>query len=75
MKNVKLLCASLMLLLSISLSATELKLDLKNPDVRKCLLEAASNQGWLLDTVYQDSEGNLVFILTKGEETRTYTSL
>ena len=64
-----------MLLLSVSVNATELRLNLNNPDVRKCLLEASENEGWALKAVYQNANEHLVYVFEKGKERRTYVGL
>ncbi|MEC3906400.1 hypothetical protein VOI54_05180 [Tamlana sp. 2201CG12-4] len=75
MKKITLLCASLMLLLTVTVNATELRLNLNNPDVRKCLIEATKYEGWELRASYMNTNDKLVMIFVKGDETRTYTSL
>lgn len=70
-----LLFASMMLLFSASISATELRLNLNNPDIRKCLLESTNQEGWELKSVYQNKKEQLVYIFQKGNEKRTYISL
>jgi hypothetical protein len=73
--KIKLLFASMMLLLSVSVSATELRLNLNNPDVRKCLLEASEYEGWELKAIYQNANEQLVYVFGKGNETKTYIGL
>lgn len=75
MKKLQLLCASLMLLLTVTVNATELRLNLNNPDVRKCLIEATEDEGWELKASYLNASEKLVMIFVKGTETRSYTSL
>lgn len=70
-----LIFASMMLLLSVSVQATELRLNLNNPDVRKCLLDASESEGWELKALYQNTNEELVYVFVKGNEKRTYTSL
>jgi len=65
----------MMLLLSVSASATEFRLNLNNPDVRKCLLEASEYEGWELKAVYQNAQEQLVYVFEKGNEKKTYISL
>lgn len=75
MKKLQLLCASLMLLLSVTVNATELRLNLNNPDVRKCLIEATENEGWELKASYMNDNEKLVMVFVKDSQTRSYTSL
>jgi hypothetical protein len=75
MKKLQLLCASLMLLLTVTVNAAELRLNLENPDVRKCLIEATEDEGWELKASYMNDNEKLVMIFVKGTQTRSYTSL
>lgn len=75
MKKLQLLCASLMLLLTVTVNATELRLNLNNPDVRKCLIEATENEGWELKASYLNDNEKLVMVFVKDNQTRSYTSL
>jgi hypothetical protein len=75
MKKLQLLCASLMLLLTVTVNAAELRLNLENPDVRKCLIEATEDEGWELKASYMNANEKLVMIFVKGTQTRSYTSL
>lgn len=77
MKKLKLLFAIILFSLSIGVNADTIKnseLDLNNPDVRKCLLEASNISGWELSSVYLDSENKLVMIFDKENDTKIYTS-
>ena len=62
MKKLQLLFVAMMLLLSVGVNADTIKnseLNLINPDVRKCLLDASSSEGWKLESVYSDEKENL----------------
>ena len=77
MKKLQLLFVAMMLLLSVGANADTIKnseLNLNNPDVRKCLLDATSSEGWKLESVYSDSKENLVMIFGKGDNKRMYIS-
>jgi hypothetical protein len=76
-KKLQLLIVAMMLLLSFNAKADIIKnaeLNLNNPDVRKCLLEASKNDGWKLSSVYLNSEEKLVMIFNKDNNTKEYTS-
>ncbi|TBN03942.1 hypothetical protein EYD45_07970 [Hyunsoonleella flava] len=73
----KVLLASAMILLSISVNAEDIinnDLNLNNPDVRKCLLEASKQDGWELKSVYMNANDKLVMIFDKGDTTKIYNS-
>ena len=77
MKKLQLLIVAMVLMLSIDASADTIKnskLNLNNPDVRKCLLEATKSSGWELASVYLNSDNKLVMIFDKGNDTKIYTS-
>lgn len=77
MKKLQLLFVAMMLLLSVGVNADTIKnseLNLNNPDVRKCLLEASKKEGWVLKSVYHNSKKELVMIFDKGNDTKIYTS-
>lgn len=77
MKKLQLLLVAFMLLLSVNISADVIKinnLNLNNPDVRKCLLEASESEGWDLKAIYADSDEKLVFVFSKGNDDKVYTS-
>lgn len=77
MKKLQFLSVAFMLLLSVNMNADVIKinnLDLNNPDVRKCLLEASENEGWDLKAIYADSNEKLVFVFSKGSNDKVYTS-
>ncbi|SEP79971.1 hypothetical protein SAMN05421824_0349 [Hyunsoonleella jejuensis] len=73
----KILLASAMILLSFSMNAEDIiisDLNLYNPDVRKCLLEASAQDGWELKSVYMNSSDELVMVFDKGNTTKIYKS-
>ncbi|PQV49433.1 hypothetical protein CLV33_10363 [Jejuia pallidilutea] len=73
----KILIASAMILLSISVNAEDIintDLNLYNPDVRKCLLEASKESGWELKSVYTNDKDQLVMVFDKGDTTKIYKS-
>ena len=77
MKKLQLLFVAMMLLFSFGANADTVKnseLNLNNPDVRKCLLDATSSDGWKLESVYSDSKENLVMIFGKDGNKRMYIS-
>ncbi|WP_298340506.1 hypothetical protein [uncultured Algibacter sp.] len=76
-KKLQSLMAAAVILFSISMSADTIKnsnLNLNNPDIRKCLLDATKTEGWKLSSVYLDANNKLVMIFDKGEDTKIYTS-
>lgn len=77
MKKLQLLSVAFMLLLSVNMNADVIKINninLLNPDVRKCLLEASKSEGWDLKAIYSDASENLVFVFSKGDNDKVYTS-
>ncbi|WP_242203449.1 hypothetical protein [Aestuariivivens insulae] len=78
MKKLQLLFATVLLLLSFNVKADDMtlntKLNLFNPDVRKCLIETSKAEGWELKSVYLNTKHEIVMIFDKGEETRIYIS-
>ncbi|MEL0651944.1 hypothetical protein V6246_10960 [Algibacter sp. TI.3.09] len=74
MKKLQLLSVAAMLLFSVNINADTVKtnLNLFNPDVRKCLIEASESEGWKLEAVYTDEQDKLVMVFEKGTETKTY---
>jgi hypothetical protein len=77
MKKLQLFFAAMMLLISVDVKADDTinsSLNLNNPDVRKCLIEATKNEGWKVSSVYTNTEEKLVFVFKKDNETRTYMS-
>ncbi|AJR04757.1 hypothetical protein [Siansivirga zeaxanthinifaciens] len=74
MKKLQLLTFTAMLLLTLSVKANDSKLNLNNPDVRKCLIEASKSEGWDLSATYLNSEDKIVLIFSKDGQSRVYTS-
>jgi hypothetical protein len=76
MKKLQFLLITMMLLLSVHVNADEIivnsNLDLYNPDVRKCLLDATKQEGWELKSVYLNSEDKLIMLFDKGNDTKIY---
>ena len=76
MKKLQLLFITMMLLLSIDMRADDVivnsNLNLYNPDVRKCLLEASKQEGWELKSVYLNADNELVMIFDKDKNTKIY---
>ncbi len=73
----KILLASAMILLSVGVNADDIintDLNLQNPDVRKCLLEASKEDGWQLKSVYMNTSDELVMVFDKGNSTKIYKS-
>jgi len=90
MKKLQLLSVAVMLLFSINMNANNVtktddttktddvivnsSLDLYNPDVRKCLLDATNVEGWELQSVYLNSEDKVVMIFDKNDTKKVYMS-
>lgn len=77
MKKLHVFLAVVMLSFSIGANADTIKnsdLNLNNPDVRKCLLDATKVSGWELASVYLNADNKIVMIFDKGDDTRIYTS-
>lgn len=77
MKKLYTLCAAAMLLLSINANANDKinpNLNLNNPDVRKCLIEASKSEGWKLQALYFNANEKLVMVFGKENKTKIYTS-
>ena len=77
MKKLQLLFVAMMLLLSIDMKADDTinsSLDLNNPDVRKCLVESTTSEGWKLAAFYSNADEKLVMIFEKGDKVKTYLS-
>lgn len=72
--KLKLLVLSAIFLFSISVSAIEKELNLENPDVRKCLIEAAASDGWVLFSKEYNKSKKLVMVFKKNGEERVYVS-
>lgn len=77
MKKLQLLFVAITLLFSVNVKANDIinsSLNLYNPDVRKCLLEASKKEGWELKSVYLNANEELVMIFDKDNNTRIYKS-
>ncbi|MEW4922487.1 hypothetical protein [Algibacter sp. 2305UL17-15] len=77
MKKLQLLFVAMMLLLSVDVKADDKinsNLDLNNPDVRKCLLDASKQEGWDLKSAYFNADNKLVIVFDKDNNTKTYKS-
>ncbi|MGB5420087.1 hypothetical protein [Algibacter sp.] len=77
MKKLQLLFVAMMLLISIDVKADDTinsNLDLDNPDVRKCLVEATQSEGWKLAALYFNADEKLVMIFEKDNNSKTYIS-
>ena len=77
-KKLQLLSVAILLLLSVSVQANEVtrinNVNLNNPDVLKCLVESTENEGWKLAAVYLNSDDKLVYVFSKDNNDRIYTS-
>lgn len=77
MKKLQLLFVALMLLISIDMKADDTinsSLNLNNPDVRKCLVEASKSEGWKLAAFYLNADEKLVMLFEKDNKTKVYMS-
>lgn len=77
MKKFQLLVIAIILLLSIDAKADDKinsSLNLSNPDVRKCLVEATQSEGWKIAALYFNKEEKLVMIFEKDNNSKTYIS-
>lgn len=78
MKTIQNLLATGLLLLSFNVKANENKpntnLNLLNPDVRKCLIDASKEEGWELKSVYLDDNKKIVMVFYNGGEKKVYKS-
>ncbi|NJX14134.1 hypothetical protein ABI125_01825 [Tamlana crocina] len=76
MKKLQLLSLAFGLLFTIDMKADDVivnsNLNLYNPDVRKCLLDASKNEGWELKSVYLNDQKELVMVFDKGNNTKIY---
>jgi len=75
MKKLQFGFLAIALLFSVNMKAEDIinsSLNLENPDVRKCLLEASKSEGWELKSVYVNTEDQLVMIFDKGNDTKIY---
>ena len=76
-KKLQLLVVTFTILISVNVKADTIinsELNLNNPDVRKCLMEASNYDGWKLASTYLDSNENLVFVFLKGNDKKIYIS-
>jgi hypothetical protein len=76
-KTLQLLSIAVVLLISANVNADVIKinnLNLNNPDVRKCLKEASAQEGWDLKSIYANADDKLVFVFSKGNDDKVYTS-
>ena len=76
-KKLQLLAAAMMLLLSVNASADTIinsDLNLYNPDVRKCLLDASKSEGWELKSIYMNADKKLVYIFSKDNNDKIFIS-
>lgn len=76
MKKLQLLALALGLLFTIDMKANDVtvnsNLNLYNPDVRKCLLDASKSEGWELKSVYLNDKKELIMVFDKDNKTRVY---
>ncbi len=76
MKKLQLLIVVAILFVSVDMRADDIimnsNLNLYNPDVRKCLLDASKKEGWELKSVYLNSKKELVMIFDKGDTKKVY---
>ncbi len=76
-KKLQLLVAAFALLISFNVKADTIvnsELNLKNPDVRKCLIEASQAEGWEVESIYMNSDDKLVYVFSKNNNDRVYIS-
>lgn len=77
-KKLQLFCVAVVLFFSVKVNADDVirinNLNLLNPDVRKCLIESSKNEGWELKSVYMNSDSKLVYVFSKGNSDKIYTS-
>lgn len=76
-KKLQLFSAAIVLMLSIKMNADTIinsDLNLYNPDVRKCLIEASQSEGWELKSIYMNSEEKLVYVFSKDNDDKIYLS-
>ena len=74
-KKLQFFAVAMMLLLTANVSADTIinsDLNLYNPDVRKCLLEASQSEGWELKSIYMNSKEELVYVFSKGNDDKIY---
>lgn len=76
-KKLQLLLVAFTLLVSFNVKADTIinsELNLLNPDVRKCLLEASEVEGWKVESIYMNSDDKLVYVFSKENNNRVYIS-
>lgn len=77
-KKLQLFCVAAVLLFSVKMNADDVtrinNLNLLNPDVRKCLLETSKHEGWELKSTYMNADDKLVYVFSKGNDDKIYTS-
>ena len=76
-KKLQLSIIAVMLLFSVGVNADTIKnseLNLNNADVRKCLIDSTTKEGWKLTSVYLNSDNKLVMIFDKGNDAKIYIS-
>ncbi|WP_372755988.1 hypothetical protein [Mariniflexile sp.] len=74
-KKIQLITAAMTLLLTLNMSADTIinsELNLYNPDVRKCLLDATKSEGWELKSVYINASDKLVYVFSKDGNDKVY---
>ncbi len=49
-------------------------LNLRNGDVLHCLVDAAKSEGWLLISIYDNTENKRVVMFKKGKDFKKYVS-
>jgi hypothetical protein len=75
--KLQLALVAITLLISFNVKADTIRnaeLNLNNPDVRKCLLEATVAEGWKLQATYIDANEKIVMVFGKDKNTKVYTS-
>ena len=76
-KKLQLLSVAVILFLSANVNAetiTNAELNLNNPDVRKCLIEASKAEGWKIASVYMNSYEKLVYVFSKDNNDKVFIS-
>ena len=58
----------------MSVFAVDNDLNLENPDVRKCLIEAAASEGWMLHSKEYNANKKLVMVFKRNNEEKVYTN-
>lgn len=76
-KKLQLVLVAITLLISFNVKADTIinsELNLNNPDVRKCIIEASKVEGWKIESIYINSDNKLVYIFSKDNNDRVYIS-